>query len=248
MNIPDIKIKVSQSQSELARELAAELSDYINTSAGKGKKVTIALSGGSTPAKLFSCLADFHNESTQWQAVHFFWGDERCVAPDDPESNFGTVKKILLNKIRIPSGNIHRMRGEDDPHSEAARYASEITLHTRKFKMFPRFDLLILGLGEDGHTASIFPGNERLFSSDRICEVSRHPVSAQNRITITGPVINSAERILFLVTGSSKAEIVAEIIENQGISDYPAALVQPFSGSIEWYLDIDAASMLSQWA
>jgi len=241
-------IKISQSPIELARDFAGEIAHMINESARKRRIFTIALSGGSTPKLLFSVLADGFSDSVSWEWVHFFWGDERCVTPDSPDSNFGMTKEVLFEKIKISDSNIHRIKGEDDPRKEAERYSEEISRFARKKNGFPVFDIMMLGLGNDGHTASIFPGNNILFSSDKICDVAQHPVTSQKRITVTGRVINNADNIVFLVTGASKAEIVSEIIENQGVVDYPAALIEPVQGNLKWYLDIEAASLLSQWA
>lgn len=244
----DTVIKISQSQEELARDLARELADTINSAGDNKKLLNIALSGGGTPRLLFSILADHFSDSISWEYVHFFWGDERCVPPEDPESNYGMTKKKLFDWINIPSGNIHRIFGENLPEQEAFRYSNEIGSFTRKREGLPVFDLIILGLGEDGHIASIFPGRTDLFASGNICEVTLHPSTGQKRITITGKVINNADLIIFLVTGSSKAEMVSAIIENPGITDYPAASIEPVHGTLKWYLDADAASMLSQWA
>jgi len=244
----DTILKISNSQSQLASELAAEIASLIRKAAASGKPVTIALSGGSTPKLLFSVLAVRYGEELPWEFAHFFWGDERCVPPHDPESNFGVASKIFLEKIIIPHSNIHRVIGEDDPEREAARYSEEILEFTRLRHGLPVFDLIILGLGDDGHTASIFPGQTELLSSEKICSVAVHPVTGQRRITITGPVINNAETVIFLVSGANKAEIVADIIEKPGVTDYPAASVEPADGVLKWYLDIDAASMLGQWA
>ena len=241
-------IKISEDQTELATELAVEITDMANRSAFRKKPFTIALSGGSTPRLLFSVLGDKFTEKADWSYIHFFWGDERCVPPDDSESNFGMTKLNLFDKIKIPHSNIHRIRGESDPEKEAKRYSAEITKITRKVNNLPLFDLIILGLGEDGHTASIFPHNRELLVSVNICDVAVHPVSGQKRVTLTGPVINNADNIIFLVTGAAKAEIVADIIESPGAVNYPAAAIEPSHGTIKWYLDLDAASMLSQWA
>jgi 6-phosphogluconolactonase len=244
----DTVIKISQSQTKLAWDFARELAGIINNAAKKRKILTIALSGGSTPKLLFSILGDHFANLVSWEYAHFFWGDERCVPPDNPESNFGMTNKIFLEKINIPSENIHRVRGEDNPEMEATRYSEEITEHTRKLNNSPVFDLIILGLGADGHIASIFPGNYELLNSDKVCEVSVHPESLQKRVTITGRVINNADHIVFLISGADKAEITSMIIENPGLVDYPAAYIEPVHGVLEWYLDIDAASMLNQWA
>ena len=146
--------------------------------------------------------------AVDWSFVHFFWGDERCVPPDDPESNFGMVNSGFLSKIDIPAINIHRIRGEEDPSTEAVRYSSEIVNYTRTTCGLPVFDQIILGMGEDGHTVSIFPSNSEMLYSEKICEVATHPLSGQKRITITGKVINNSDVVTFLVTGHSKADVV----------------------------------------
>lgn len=244
----DTVIKISQGLTELAWDLAREMADLINNAGRRGKTISIALSGGSTPKLLFSILGDNFSDSVMWKYVHFFWVDERCVSPEDPESNFGMAKNVLLSKISIPSSNIHRIRGEKNPEKEALRYSKQISRLTREREGLPVFDLVILGLGEDGHVASIFPDQNHLLTSEKICEVAIHPVSKQKRITLTGKVINNADNIVFLVTGTYKAEMVAEIIERPGIAEYPAVFIEPVHGVLKWYLDIDAASMLNQWA
>jgi len=241
-------LNISQSQDDLAADLAAEIASLVNRAAASGKYLTIALSGGSTPRLLFSVLATEYGDKVHWESAHFFWGDERCVPPHDTESNYGMTSKNFLEKIKIPKTNIHRVIGEDDPEKEAARYSEEILRFTKQRHGKPVFDLIILGLGDDGHTASIFPGQTELLNSDKICSVAFHPVTKQKRITITGPVINNAEMVVFLVSGLNKAEIVADIIEKPGITDYPAAAIEPQTGVLKWYLDMDAASMLGQWA
>jgi len=241
-------IKISRNQAELASDFAAEIAMMVRRAAASLKPFTIALSGGSTPQLLFSVLSAKYGEDFPWDLVHFFWGDERCVPPHDPESNFGMTNKIFLGKISIPQTNIHRIIGEDDPESEAIRYSGEIIKFTSQKHGLPVFDLIILGLGDDGHTASIFPGQEELLTSGKICCVASHPVSGQKRITLTGPVINNAERVIFLVSGIKKAEVVADILEKPGATDYPAAAIEPSHGTLKWYLDQDAASLLGQWA
>ncbi len=241
-------IKISETLPDLAEELAAEISGMINRAAGRRNAFNIALSGGSTPKLLYSVLGDIYGKTTDWKHVHIFWGDERCVPPDNEESNYRMSRLALLDKIDIPESNIHRIRGEASPEREAVRYAGEIKKITGSFKDLPMFDLIILGLGEDGHTASIFPAGRELLFSEKICEVASHPVSGQKRVTLTGPVINNALNIAFLVTGTAKANVVAEIIEKPGAVSYPAALIEPVHGTLKWYLDLDAASMLSQWA
>jgi 6-phosphogluconolactonase len=241
-------IRISQNEAELAIDLAKELAALINKAGKKGKVLTVALSGGNTPRLLFSILGEQYTSKVSWKSVHFFWGDERCVPPEDINSNYGMTKKLLLDKIDIPARNIHRLRGEDDPEKEALRYSREINKFTVMRWNFPVFDIIILGLGEDGHTASIFPGNERVMKTDKVCAVTVDPGSGQKRITLTRPVINNAINIIFLVSGSNKARIISEILDNPDTVDYPAASIKPVFGQLKWYLDLDAATDLSQWA
>jgi len=241
----DKKVKIFPSPYELAEKFAEDLVIMINESAKKRKHLSVALSGGSTPELLFSILSGQFSDSALWEFVHFFWGDERCVPPEDPESNYGMTRRKLIEKINIPSANIHRIMGESDPEKEALRYSLEISEMTGNRDGLPLFDIVILGLGEDGHTASIFPGFEELFHSDKICEVAVHPTNGQKRITITGRVINNADLVTFLVSGKKKAGIVEKIIKkNRADLVFPASYVVPLNGDLRWYLDEDAARLL----
>jgi 6-phosphogluconolactonase len=241
------EVKIFSTPEELAINFADDLIGMINESSDKNT-FTIALSGGNSPKLLFPVIADRCSDSVSWEKVHFFWIDERCVPPGDNESNFGTAKTAFLNRINIPSGNIHRIKGENEPSEEAVRYSSEIAGFNRKRGNQPVFDLIILGLGEDGHTASIFPGNNRLFNSEKICEPVVHPVSLQKRITLTGKVINNADNVVFLVIGKNKAEVVSAILKKKGTFDYPAELVKPETGVVKWYLDGSAAKLVDRKA
>lgn len=241
-------IKIFKTPAELAEKLAQQLVVMINDSAQKKKMLTIALSGGSTPELLFSKLGDDYSTSVAWDYVHFFWGDERCVSPENCESNYGMVQRKLFEKINIPEENIHRIRGEADPEQEALRYSKEISDFTGKRDGFPLFDLLLLGLGDDGHTASIFPGNLNLFNSVKTCEVAIHPITGQKRITLTGKVINNADLIYFMVTGKKKASIVNEILkESKSSLKFPASHIKPIYGSLGCFLDKEAASLFSRY-
>ena len=204
----------------------------------------IALSGGRTPAILFRLMASSELcKAVNWEHVHFFWSDERCVGPDHPDSNFGMANRELLTKIAAPKTNIHRILGENDPNEEADRYAGEINKVVASAPNgIPRFDLVLLGVGDDGHTASLFPGigdDDDLVS---ICHVAFHPVTRQKRISFTLNLINNAIKVRFLVCGRDKAPVIAEILNRKtGYLKYPAGKVDPFTGDNIWYLDREAA-------
>ncbi|HZH73810.1 MAG TPA: 6-phosphogluconolactonase, partial [Mariniphaga sp.] len=166
----------------------------------------------------------------------------RCVPPDDDQSNYKMTFDTLFSKIEIPADNIHRIKGEKTPEEEAGRYAAEIADNLELRNGVPVFDLIILGLGEDGHTASIFPDQLDLLKVDKLCAVATHPESGQKRITLTGKVINNANNIFFLVTGQQKAKRLSEIMNNEEVAqNHPAAHIEPHEGSVIWFIDETAA-------
>ncbi len=241
----DNSIKIFRTPYELAEKFADEMVKMINSSSDRKELFTVALSGGSTPELLFTLIGNHFASSVPWKNVHLFWGDERCVTPDNIESNYGMTKRTLIDKIEIPVCNIHRIIGESDPLNEIQRYSDEISAFTRNRNGFPVFDLVILGLGTDGHTASIFPGNADLITSGKICDIAFHPVTNQKRITITGRIINNADSVVFLVTGNNKAPIVEKIIrKSKSAVKFPASYILPSEGSLSWYLDNEAARLL----
>ena len=208
---------------------------------------TIALSGGSTPEYIFQYLSDNYAGRISWEKLLVFWGDERCVPPEDKESNYRMAYENLLQNVPIPDANVFRIRGEDDPEVEARQYAGLVSSMVPFFNGIPQFDLMLLGLGDDGHTASIFPDRPDLFTAAQLFEVAVKPGTRQKRITATGKLINNSSKIYFIVTGKGKASIVAEIIEGRSGQDrYPAAKVNPGSGHIVWMLDSEASSMLKK--
>jgi len=237
-------ITVFKDPQELADQVSGWIMDQIAKSTGS--RFDLAISGGSTPNLLFSALASKYADSSLWQKTHFWWTDERMVAPFDPQSNFGTAQKLLFSKIAIPEKNIHRIKGESDPLQEAENYSQKIIKALKIVNGWPSFDLILLGMGEDGHTASIFPNQTELLISDRLCEMAYHPVTNQVRITLTGSVINNAALICFVVTGAGKAERLSKIFSNdENSKQLPAALIKPVNGELVWYLDKQAAGFLS---
>ncbi|MFY0592075.1 6-phosphogluconolactonase [Roseivirga sp.] len=204
--------------------------------------LSIALSGGSTPKILFNLLADKYLSEIDWSKIQLYWGDERCVPPTDNESNYKMTVDHLISKINIPETNIHRVLGENSPTEEAVRYGQLLAEHLPIVDGLPEFDIIILGIGTDGHTASIFPHEIELMTSASICAIGINPDSGQKRITLTGPVINNAKSVCFLATGASKAEKLSEIFSASGnFESYPAAHVSPTHGELIWFLDEDSS-------
>lgn len=223
---------------ENSRAVAKAFAEFLFTEIEKASTFHMALSGGSTPKLLFAYLAKEYADKIDWKKVHLYWGDERCVAPTDEESNYQMTHELLLKHISIPFENIHRVLGRRDPEEEATRYGREIEWHLPLEDTMPVFDLIMLGMGSDGHTASIFPHEMKFVVSDKTCVVATHPVSGQKRISLTGEVINQAKQVHFLVTGSSKTKVVEEIFTKTGnYEDYPAAHIE----GATWWMDELAA-------
>jgi 6-phosphogluconolactonase len=238
-------IHIFSSNEKLADFFAGIIIESIKKTAG-ARPFNVALSGGSTPREIFRYLAENYKEKIDWAGVKLFWGDERCVPPTSDESNYKMTSENLIKKINIPASNIYRIEAEKDPEEEAKRYSNQVIRLLPHRMGTPRFDLVMLGLGEDGHTASIFPGWIHLFNSKKLFEVIRHPGTGQIRITATGKLINNAKEVCFLVTGESKAERVAQIIEKKpGWEKLPASLILPDHGKLIWMLDGPAAQMLN---
>lgn len=236
--------KVFADNPAVANAFAQDFVDWINSQSKQ--KVTVSLSGGSTPTLLFEILAKQFADKADWSRVHLFWGDERCVAPDDPQSNYGVCKSLFLDHVSIPESNVHRVIGEADPESEAVRYGEEMKQHCELNEDgLPMLDLLILGMGGDGHTASIFPHQIELLKSEAICAVATHPESGQKRVSMTGPVLNAAKKIDFLVTGEGKASVLNEIFGKTGAWEtYPTSFIKS-EGPVTFYLDQAAAKLLA---
>ena len=226
-------------------EVALNFSDYFHKFVSERSIAHIALSGGSTPKIVFEELAAHYKDRISWKNVHLYWGDERCVPADDAESNYKMTRDFLLSKIDIPENNIHRIKGEHEPESEARAYGLLLEENLPAANGTPQFDLVILGMGDDGHAASIFPHQIDLWYAPDHCVVAQHPETGQQRVSITGSIINQATDVAFLVTGGGKASKVEEIISQTGnYTEYPASLVAPASGNLIWFLDEAAASKM----
>jgi 6-phosphogluconolactonase len=213
-------------------------------------RFTIALSGGSTPQALFMRLAAApFRAKLPWPAMQFFWGDERLVAADDPGSNYYHAAKLLLDHVPVPEENIHRVRGELDQEAAVNDYRRQLRANAGSDRPWPRFDLVLLGLGSDGHTASLFPGptvtDQAQTGVKRVtADYEGRPAA---RITLTPAVFNDARHLLFLVTGANKAAAVAAVLEGgYAPEQWPAQLIQPRDGLVTWFIDQAAAANLSE--
>jgi 6-phosphogluconolactonase len=211
---------------------------------------SIALSGGSTPKSLFTLLAEDVSLRTQvdWDKVHFFWGDERHIPPDHPDSNFRMANEVMLSKVEVPAENIHRVRAEEQDASKAAEeYEDELrTFFNLKPGELPRFDCVLLGMGPDGHTASLFPGTEALREQKRLVVSNWVEKFRTHRITLTAPAINNADCIIFLVSGEEKAEVLREVLEGEKNTElFPSQLIKPSHGKLLWLVAQSATTKLT---
>ncbi|HJS23709.1 MAG TPA: 6-phosphogluconolactonase [Pyrinomonadaceae bacterium] len=225
-------IRIFDNPSELARGAAEHF-----VTLAQQDRFTVALSGGSTPKILYQLLADPDEPfraRVPWSKTHFYWSDERHVPPDHPDSNYRMAHEAMLSHVPVPESNVHRVSGENPSAQEAADEYEQI--------LVPRLDLILLGLGTDGHTASIFPGSDLLHETKRLVAAPWVEKLNTYRITMTLPLLNNGASIVFLVSGREKAEIVKEVLE--GPKKYPAQFVQPTNGELIWMLDKDAAPQI----
>jgi len=238
------QISVFESLDSMASEFFDLVVNDFTTAVMNRRNYYIAFSGGNTPVLLFDKLAKIGLDKMNYDPMHVFWGDERCVPPDHPESNYGNAWNSILRYLDIPGQNIHRIKGEEDPDDERVRYEEILKIYLPVKNDLPRFDLILLGIGSDGHIASIFPDQMEVLESDSLCAVTKEPGTGHKRITLTGSVINNAKKILFLVTGKSKAEIVEKILrKGEGFEKLPASHISA-QGTVMWYLDSEAAGKL----
>jgi len=237
-------IRIGSDINALARTAADAIQDLSKKAISQTGRFSIALSGGSTPKTLFELLAREYAHKVDWSNTYIFWGDERCVRPDDPDSNYKMARETLLDLVPLPASNVHRIKGELEPAEAALEY--EGTLGTFFQDQRPRLDLILLGMGDDGHTASLFPGTDALNEQTRWV-VPNHVMSAKQtwRITFTVPVINNAANVMFLVAGSGKAARLKQVVQGAyAPNDLPSQLIKPTDGELIWAVDQAAASLL----
>jgi 6-phosphogluconolactonase len=239
------ELLVLNSTADLSQAAAREFIELARQSIAARGRFSVALSGGSTPRGLFTLLANEKRSELEWDRICFFWGDERHVPPDDPDSNYGMANQAMLSTVPIRRENVFRIHGEEKEASEAAR-AYEQTLadfFSLRSGEFPRFDLVLLGMGPDGHTASLFPGTAALEEKTRLVVANWVAKFSTHRITLTFPVLNSAACVLFLVAGTDKAPALWRVFEDPA-SGLPAQRIQPDNGSCRWLVDGLAAGQL----
>lgn len=247
-----IELRVVASPEALATEGAKLFAELAEQAIKRSQRFAVALSGGSTPIGLFDRLADDYRDRIDWARVHIFWVDERPVAPTHPDSNYGSAKAHLLDKVGIPNGNMHRIHAELPLHLAADAYAAELRqFFALNTATWPRFDLIALGVGEDGHTASLFPDTKALGDKTNLVVCNEVPKLSETRLTITTGVINAAACVLVLISGERKKTIVGNVLDNFGSPpEFPIQMVNPHDGRLIWLIDRAAASgrTSTQWS
>jgi 6-phosphogluconolactonase len=243
-----LEIRRLMTPQELFEAAAEEVARTANRAAAERGRFTLALAGGSTPKSLYTLLATNARTSLPWERTFFFWSDERHVPPTDPDSNYRMAQEALLSKVPVPASNVLRVPAEM-PDAAAAAEAYEQTL--RRFfalqsEQVPRFDLILLGMGPDGHTASLFPETAALREKSRLVVANWVEKLKTSRITFTLPLLNAANSVAFLVSGTDKAPALKAVLESDNPGEqYPARLVRPTDGKLLWFVDRAAASELS---
>lgn len=241
--MPSPDLQIFENLEALSRAAAARFTELAGSLDRSKRIFSCALSGGSTPRRLYELLAE---ESVSWNHIHLFQVDERCVPPDDVESNYRMIREALLGKIAMPSGNFHRIAAEKADRESAAReYADELArILPPQAGEFPRINLVFLGMGGDGHTASLFPGSQALDEKKLWVYPNFSPRLGKFRMTLTYPVLNAAQEVIFLVSGDDKAETLRQVLEGPR-AKFPAQGINPGNGRLRWYVDRAAAKLLS---
>ena len=243
-------IEVSRDPAALARALAQHVVACAAAAIAARGRFLLALAGGSTPRAAYTLLAsEEFVHRIGWPRVHALWGDERCVPPDDPRSNYRMAREALLDRVPLPPGNIHRMRGEDEPTQAAAGYEKLLRelLGSDGPDALPRAgpDLVLLGLGDDGHTASLFPGKAAVHETVRWVAADFIEAVGMWRVTLTPVIINAGRNVSFVVSGAAKAERLHEVLERPRLPErLPAQIVRPTRGHLTWLVDEAAAARL----
>jgi 6-phosphogluconolactonase len=229
--------------SELSQYAAQAFIGIANKAIAERGRFLVALSGGSTPMRLYELLGNQFQHDVDWSRVHFFWGDERCVPVDDAGNSYGQTKKVLFDKIGTT--NIHRVNSDLAPDSAATDYANTLKVFSEPPLDWPRFDLALLGMGDDGHTASLFPNSPVDVTTPTLAVTANYQDRPANRVTLTQLVINDAREIWFMVAGKNKAETLLNVLDGAYKPKlYPAQRIKPTDGNLVWMIDEEAASLL----
>ncbi len=243
-------IRIAASAEELSRLAAEEFVRLAMDTIGKKPVFVVSLAGGSTPRTLYQLLADSSEpfrEQLPWEKIHFFWGDERHVGPDNPASNYRLARETMLEHVSIPVENVHRIKSEMPNAAEAADvYERELRYFFKaEAGQLPRFDLILLGMGSDGHTASIFPGSEVISEKHRLVMAPWVEALDSYRITLTPLILNNAASLIFLVIGEDKAKTLRQVLHGAYHPEqFPAQVIKPRNGNLLWLVDPEAGSLL----
>jgi 6-phosphogluconolactonase len=238
-------VRVFQNADGLSRAAARLVVEAAAESIAARGQFTLALNGGQTPLQLLELLGTEYRTKIDWERCHLFWGDERCVPPDHPESSFGMANAHLLRNVTVPAGQIHRIHGESGPVQAAREYTIALAQHAAPGLSWPRFDLVLLGMGEDGHTASLFPGSDPDAAGPVLPVVAHYQGRPAERVTLVPQVFNSAWLVLFMVTGEAKAATLKRVLSGPfDPGQLPAQRIDPGDGKLIWLADQAAASEL----
>jgi 6-phosphogluconolactonase len=241
------EVRIFKDVEELSRAAAELFVEQSAQAIAERDRFLVVLNGGNTPNRLFQLLATDYREKVDWRKVHVFWGDERCVSVDDPGSSYGQARDLLLSQVPVPSSNIHRIQGELEPAEAAKEYSFTLKKFASPTLQWPRFDLVYLGMGEDGHTASLFPGSPVDTTEPTMPVTAHYQDRPANRVTLMPVVFNDARMIAFMTAGEKKADTLAEVLRDTHTrtpAQYPAQRIKPKAGRLIWLMDQAAASKL----
>ena len=239
-----MELHIEKDTKALSASLAEWISNYIQQVLAKQDRFTFVLSGGSTPKALYALLAESpYKESIPWEKLHFFWGDERAVPFEDSRNNAKMCYDELLDKVPVKAENIHIMRTDITPEESAAEYEKIVNTYFESSET--TFDFVLLGMGDDGHTLSLFPGTEVIHEQNALATSFFLQAQDMYRITLTAPVVNNAACVAFLAAGAGKAEVLKQVLKgDRNVDLYPSQIVQPVKGQLHWFVDEAAAALL----
>ncbi|MGH7984928.1 MAG: 6-phosphogluconolactonase [Candidatus Binataceae bacterium] len=244
--MPASNIVVLENAQALHVRVAEEIAHIAGEAICTHGEFTLCLTGGSTPAGAYELLATRFHLSVDWKEVQFFWGDERCVPPGDEASNYGMANRTMLSKLTLQPSQVHRIHGERPPAQAARDYETDLrNFFPQAEDEFPRFDLILLGLGENAHIASLFPQHAAIHENQRLTVAVEVDAPQRHRVSLTAPVLNHAARVIFLVSGEAKARAVYDVLEGPRDPDrFPGQIIAPADGEVLWLVDRAAAGKL----